>query len=272
MNRIKLVTALAAGLISTSAFAGAVVQIDNPNTVPCDTGSGFGYGWCSSLVPNFEVNFSGNNYPQVQIMNNGTVLLFDWGIGHVPITPLRLPNPLPDSVAMFSGATTYGAIDYDGSSAFAITWDYSPPSFSAEAGSLRNIFQLVLVDRGAGDFDFIFNYDSVQWDSHRGWDRDTSHLISLDVYSYVGYGVYPFHGYTTHPDSLNVLNTSQLPYYSWNSDVAGRYVFEVRDGIVTNPLPILMTLPPIPEPETWAMLLAGLGIVGAIARRRRATA
>jgi hypothetical protein len=26
---------------------------------------------------------------------------------------------------------------------------------------------------------------------------------------------------------------------------------------------------PIPEPETWAMLLAGLGIVGAVARRRR---
>jgi hypothetical protein len=27
--------------------------------------------------------------------------------------------------------------------------------------------------------------------------------------------------------------------------------------------------PSIPEPETWAMLLAGLGVVGAIAKRRR---
>jgi hypothetical protein len=27
---------------------------------------------------------------------------------------------------------------------------------------------------------------------------------------------------------------------------------------------------PIPEPETYAMLLAGLGLIGAIARRRRA--
>lgn len=28
---------------------------------------------------------------------------------------------------------------------------------------------------------------------------------------------------------------------------------------------------PVPEPETWAMLLAGLGMMGAVARRRRAT-
>jgi hypothetical protein len=26
---------------------------------------------------------------------------------------------------------------------------------------------------------------------------------------------------------------------------------------------------PVPEPETWAMLLAGLGLVGWMARRRR---
>ncbi|MBS1143269.1 MAG: hypothetical protein H6R14_675 [Proteobacteria bacterium] len=30
--------------------------------------------------------------------------------------------------------------------------------------------------------------------------------------------------------------------------------------------------PPVPEPETYAMLLAGLGIVGAVARRRQRTA
>ena len=26
---------------------------------------------------------------------------------------------------------------------------------------------------------------------------------------------------------------------------------------------------PVPEPETWAMLLAGIGLMGAVARRRR---
>jgi len=31
----------------------------------------------------------------------------------------------------------------------------------------------------------------------------------------------------------------------------------------------LYALAPVPEPETWAMLVAGLGLVGAVARRRR---
>ncbi|MBK9347843.1 MAG: PEP-CTERM sorting domain-containing protein [Burkholderiales bacterium] len=29
-------------------------------------------------------------------------------------------------------------------------------------------------------------------------------------------------------------------------------------------------LAPVPEPETYAMLLAGLGVMGAVARRRKA--
>jgi hypothetical protein len=30
-----------------------------------------------------------------------------------------------------------------------------------------------------------------------------------------------------------------------------------------------LTTAPVPEPETYALLIAGLGIVGAVARRRR---
>jgi len=36
--------------------------------------------------------------------------------------------------------------------------------------------------------------------------------------------------------------------------------------------PLIVLTAPVPEPETYAMLLAGLGLVGAMVRRRRAAA
>ena len=55
--------------------------------------------------------------------------------------------------------------------------------------------------------------------------------------------------------SFNFSNGIQLPV----GMVFGRYVLAVTPGDVS----------PVPEPETWAMLLAGLGLVGVATRRRR---
>ena len=41
----------------------------------------------------------------------------------------------------------------------------------------------------------------------------------------------------------------------------GQYYFQVRNGVITAP---------VPEPQSRPMLLAGLGLVGAISRRRKA--
>ena len=41
-------------------------------------------------------------------------------------------------------------------------------------------------------------------------------------------------------------------------------------GPVIDNVVLTETTPPVPEPETYAMFLAGLGLIGAIARRRRA--
>jgi hypothetical protein len=43
------------------------------------------------------------------------------------------------------------------------------------------------------------------------------------------------------------------------------------NGAITTPGTWTMGVAAVPEPETYAMLLAGLGLVGAVARRRSAT-
>ncbi len=46
---------------------------------------------------------------------------------------------------------------------------------------------------------------------------------------------------------------------------------DLNSGIVplaSPEIPVLMTVTAVPEPETWLMLLAGMGLLGAVARRR----
>ncbi|HMX16676.1 MAG TPA: FxDxF family PEP-CTERM protein, partial [Rhodocyclaceae bacterium] len=57
--------------------------------------------------------------------------------------------------------------------------------------------------------------------------------------------------------SLYALHSIGGPSY-WKD---GKYI----DGTITQDL-----LTPVPEPETYAMFLAGLGMMGAVARRRGA--
>jgi len=155
---------------------------------------------------------------------------------------------------------TYGIGSFNGHDAFGVNWvnvDYFSSSASHTA---RNSFQLILVDRSdisSGDFDIIFNYDSIQWEAgtasgassatglggtaaRAGWASGTG-----EFYEFPGSGV-------------NGAFINGGP----NALAGMSYVFEVRNGVVSDPTPI-------PEPETWAMLLAGLGIVGMSAKRRR---
>jgi hypothetical protein len=48
-----------------------------------------------------------------------------------------------------------------------------------------------------------------------------------------------------------------------------QFLTNLTDSSKTGDL-LSQTIPPVPEPETYAMMLAGMGLVGFIARRRRA--
>lgn len=75
----------------------------------------------------------------------------------------------------------------------------------------------------------------------------------------------------------NQLSTGALDFWSLNSAGlgAGTYYLQISGNVVGNTpakyySSITATaLAPVPEPETYAMLLAGLGMLGYCARRRQ---
>ena len=64
---------------------------------------------------------------------------------------------------------------------------------------------------------------------------------------------------------LSNLNAPTSFTYSRTQDLNTAHGWFSRKGTVT----LGTYVPPVPEPETWAMLLAGLGLLGAAARRNR---
>lgn len=66
-------------------------------------------------------------------------------------------------------------------------------------------------------------------------------------------------GFSTDAGNVNLYVSDQYVAFSDST-------FEYRNGTFT------ATIAPIPEPETYALMLAGLALVGAAARRRRARA
>ncbi|MCQ9378380.1 glycerophosphodiester phosphodiesterase [Methyloversatilis sp. XJ19-49] len=72
------------------------------------------------------------------------------------------------------------------------------------------------------------------------------------------------HTWTFRDDSIGY----QLGYGTPEEEYAAFYALGVDGVFSDHPDTALAALAAVPEPETWAMLLAGLGLIGAAARRR----
>ena len=73
----------------------------------------------------------------------------------------------------------------------------------------------------------------------------------------------PLHAFITGPNGVGMTDLTALV-----SQSAGVVLTEAT-GINNHGQIIANGIPPIPEPESYAMLLAGLGLMGFIARRRK---
>jgi hypothetical protein len=262
-----MIAAIALTALAGTAFGGAVRN--NPgfttNVLPGnDDGS-------TGLVPlGFNINFYGLNTNSGFVNNNGN-MTFDAPLG--TFTPFNLSTTNRQILAPFfadvdtrqanSGPVTYGQDTVGGQAAFGINWVHV--GYFSLQNRHFNDFQLVVIDRSdiaAGDFDFEFNYDTIDWETGQasGGDVEGRGGNSARVgWSNGATDTFELAGSAINGAFLDGAGgANELITHSLNSNVAGRYLFSVRSGVVT---------PSAPLPLASGMGLATIGLLAA--RRRR---
>lgn len=241
------------GTLPTRASAGAVVDGFTASALAKnDDGS-------SGAVPlGFTVNFFGSTHTTVFVNNNGNIT-FDSALS--TYTPFNITSTARKIIAVFFAdidtrsagqPVKYGTGTVNGFPAFGVNYvdvDYYSGSASH---TRRTSCQLLLIgraDTGAGNFDIWFNYDKVQWESGTASGGSPDGLGGTSVR--VGYSngtgaagtFFELAGSSVPGSFLDSNTTTGLIHNSLNTNVQGRYIFQVRGGAIVNP-PIPTSIAP----------------------------
>jgi hypothetical protein len=241
-------------LLPQTAFAAAAIirpthYNDNLVTRGDDT---------SNLVVNlpFTMNWLGTNYSQVYINMNGNITFTS---GYTSYQPTALTSVGQAIIAPFwadvnttnvsGGQVTYSNLTsgtvptWQGHKVFMVNWEnvqYYYNNATNASPPPNDSFQLVLVDRsdtGTGNFDIMFNYDTMGWDlgtasgtdyARAGWSTANG---TNGSYELPGSGV---------NDALldsGPSATSLVQNYQNPDGVLGRYIWQVRSGVAPNQPP-----------------------------------
>ncbi len=248
LSGLVLIAAPAHALLSNAMVTGFDANTFGANddgSYPCTSAEQGTPPGCTPTAVSlpFSPNFYGTTYSSLYVNNNGN-LTFDQPYNTYTPPPLdQLDQPM---IAPFFGdvdtrvgnTVTFGTGTFDGHTAFGVNW----PGVGCynENNAALNYFQALLVDRsdvGTGDFDIVFNYDGIQWDSGQasggGADcrgGDAARAGYTDGSSTSGES-YELPGSGVNDALLDSGGLTSLVGHSYNSNQPGRYVFSFRDGL-----------------------------------------
>lgn len=194
----------------------------------------------------FTASYFGSEYGELFINNNGNVT-FGGPLGQY--TPAELASmdlaiiaPLfadVDTRDPGSAQVTYGDATFEGRPALCVNWD-GVGYFDLHVDKL-NEFQLLLVDRSdvaPGDFDIIFNYGQIQWETgdESGGVDGLGGISARAGYADGAGTAFELPGSGENGALLDSSPTG-LIHDSLGAPESGRYVFAVRSGTPSVPTP-----------------------------------
>lgn len=216
----------------------------------------------------FSFSFYGNSYSSLYANNNGNITFGNGLAAYTPDAMEPLGANLPIIAPFFADADTRNPlsgvmhVNTTVANQAIVTWD--SVGYYNQHADLLNSFQLVIrgadytVPAGEGMIGFF-------WKT-MGWEVGDSSGGS-GGFNQSGFGTAAAIGFGDGSSNGLVLDYSMTDGVA--SVVQNHHIwFNISGG-----QPVLATAPPpppaVPEPETYAMLLAGLGWLGFTARRRK---
>ncbi len=262
--------------VATISHAQAMFNLPgfSANTQPPNDDGSTGPISVSSALGMSSLDYFGNNYSQFYINTNGNLTFTGPLSTYTPSSLSSIGEPIiapywadVDTAVNGSAPVTYGSVpgspDFNGQQAFGVEWN--GVAYYASADKL-NKFELVLVNRSdvaPGDFDIIYNYDQVQWETGSasgGVDGLGGVSASVGYTNGTNAQTYVLPGSMIPGSFLDSNLSTGLIHNSLNSNVLGRYIFQVRSGNVINTN--------VPEPGVLTMLM-GMGVPFSFMLRRR---